>query len=130
MQDHFRKEGQKRVGAYDPLVGGVRFLLEVDADTCSEEEQDELAEWVTNALVAKAGNDLYEKEIIEFVNSVAFYVGRRGILNPEQVRKVQEIFHWAAAFVLGFEKAKGGSRPAPGFKDFTVEVPWKAKLDG
>lgn len=111
-EDHFKRAGGKRIGAYDPLVEGVRFLLEMNEAESTEEEQNSLADWITKAIIAKHGHDKYEQEIINFVNGVSFKVsrvqsGRPMKLSDEQVRKVQEIFHWAAAFVLGFERSKG-----------------------
>ena len=104
---HFRyeQEGKKRVGAYDPGLAGIRFVIEVDTDQCTEQEQNEWANWITKAIAAKLGHDKHEKDIIDFVNSISFHV-RSKILNAEQVKKVQEVFHWAAAYALGFDKMR------------------------
>ena len=114
MDDRFKYRDNLRAGAYNPLVEGVKFILEVDKDKFTEEQQDNLANWITKAIVAKQGHDKHEQEIINFVNSVVFRVhkdgphglGRPVKLTDEQVYKVQEIFHWACAWVLGFDKAK------------------------
>jgi len=104
-KDNFKKEGSKRIGAYDPQLAGIRFLIEVEASQYTEKEQNEWANWITKAIAAKLGHDKYEQDIIKFVNSVAFRVGNN-ILNDEQIKKVQEVFHWAAAYVFGFDKMK------------------------
>jgi len=103
--DHFRKDPHfpdKRCGSYGVCDSDIQFLLVVNENSMTDEEHDELAQFMACAAAAWLGNRIDNTRVVHAVNRVAFGFDRKHIPD-EWIAKIQEALHWAFSLILGTE---------------------------
>jgi|WetSurMetagenome_2_1015567.scaffolds.fasta_scaffold01001_30 hypothetical protein len=95
----------RRTLAYVNDYENIQFLISVDQNKYTEEEQDDLCKFVMRAIVAYKGFLRNEKKIGEICGLVSFGIPDRitKILGKGIIQKVREAFAYALALVLGYD---------------------------
>jgi hypothetical protein len=104
--DEYRYEGNIRSAPYDPQMGdGTMFVLHMDSKKYSHEEQDQWANWISMAMLAKKAHDENLEEVERLQEGIRFRYQRGSaiaLLSQEHQRILLDGLHWGICWVWFF----------------------------